>query len=193
MEPTLLFGARRPSALGKVESLPCPRGDSELVQESHDNSIPLAGDWLRNGHMIQVWPLKCGRKSVKETLGKFYLKLIQRPMEEMCPLLSWILDFAVWRCKVLSCCSLFETLRLLLSQKLMCQRWRRIAVKIWVPDDAPRVTLTNLGISLPPNFLLSEIIFFLSSKPLLVGPSVTCSPKHPSCYKNQLKNWQTNG
>lgn len=40
--------------------------------------------------------------------------------------------------------------------------------------------------------LVCEIIFFLPSKPLLVGSSVTCSQKHPNCYTNQLTNWQIN-
>lgn len=44
-------------------------GIENLNQPHQDNAIVIASDFFRNGHNIQHWPVKFGRKYIGEILG----------------------------------------------------------------------------------------------------------------------------
>ena len=79
---------------------------SRFVPVPSCSSVHLASDWLKMGHVTQLWPT---RSRPERLLGRFSSFLKEEEIEES--FCFWHLDVAGKECDVGSCCSHFVTMR----------------------------------------------------------------------------------
>ena len=60
----------------------CSQGCHPPIGANHKDSIPLASDWISNGHVTHFWPMKHSGKSAETPLRKLSLFLRKKPKRE---------------------------------------------------------------------------------------------------------------